>query len=404
MSEGGIFLYAGPAVSVMVAAAFLMAWLHERTRKYVLVFAVAFFVYALAALSQLLMVPSDIGQNTMVSAILYTFAILCLVEGVLARFGKDLSGPVMYGLAGLIIVLMYYFFYVDRNLVARIYVHHFGYGLMFLLAAARIGTGRGRSLMDRVVFWVFVLFGLQFFVRTVLTVAGSEQIQTIDAMRQAGASREAIAVQFRTSPFWQVLNFSLLVSGFLMALVLLAAVALDVIEDLRREGAIDPLTGLSNRRGFERRAAALMADPGSQPVSMIYCDVDHFKRINDAHGHAAGDLVLKALGRILADETGPQDVVARLGGEEFVALLARCNRVGAARFAERVRAEVEMARLPSLPPYMTVTASFGIAERQDEEDLHTLMFRADQLVYAAKAAGRNCIVLDSQAPDLASGD
>lgn len=410
MSDGRLYLFTGPAVSIIVSIVFLLAWLQQRERRYVLFFAVSFFSYALAALSQMLRIPYDVGQNTMVSAIIYTFSILSFVEGILARFGKGGAGPALFVLSAAILALIYYYFYFDRNLVARIYIQNFGYGLMFLVAAAQIGVVRSRPFVDQLVFWFFVIFGLHFFVRTVLTMSASSQIYQLDALRDSGADPELLATYFRQSPFWQVLNFSILVSSFLIAIILLAAVALDVIEDLKREGSIDTLTGLANRRGFDRRAAQLFADRSFHPLSVVYCDIDHFKLINDAYGHAAGDRVLQAFATLIAGETGPQDIAARFGGEEFVVLLTRSNKVGASRFAERVRADMEFARFTALPPHVGVTASFGVAERQPDEDLLAVLQRADGMVYAAKKAGRNRLMVDddevnpSAFPQLKRGD
>lgn len=394
MSDGRLYLFAGPAVALIVAAIFLLVWMQDRERRYVLYFASAFCAYSLAALVQILGIPSDGGQNAMVSAIIYTFAILTLVEGVLVRFGKNGSGPLLLFLAVAIVALVYYFFYFDRNLVARIYVQNFGYGLMFVLASLQIWPRQPRRRIDHVLFWVFLLFGLHFFLRTILTMSMSGELFELDRMRQEGADSAALIALFKRSPFWQVLNFSLLVSAFLVALALLASIAVDAIEELKREGRIDPLTGLCNRRGFTERAEEMLADPAAFPVTIVYCDIDRFKEINDTFGHAAGDRVIATFGAIIAREVPAEDVAARLGGEEFAVLMARTNRVGAARWTERVRSELEFGRLTVLPPHATVTASFGIAERRAGEDLDSLTARADDLVYVAKQAGRNRVRMD----------
>jgi len=394
MSEGRLYIFTGPTVSLIVAIVFLLVWLYQKERRHVLYFAAAFVAYAAAALSQILQIPPDIGQNTMVSAIIYTFSIFCLVEGVLARFEKSGAGPLLFSVAGCILLLLYYFFYFDRNLVARIYVQNFGYGLIFLVAAAQIGVIRRRPWREQVLFWTIVLFGLHFFVRTILTMRVSSRIYELDQMRQAGADTQALAAAFRESPFWQVLNFTMLVSAFAVAIILLATIALDVIEDLKRQGAVDPLTGLANRRGFDQLAAERMADRSLAPFCVVYCDLDHFKSINDTYGHLAGDRVLQAFGKLLAAEVGHHDVAARLGGEEFVVLLARSNKAGASLFAERVRAEMDITRFTALPLHVNVTASFGVAEGRPEEDMLELLQRADAMVYAAKAAGRNCVIVE----------
>ncbi|MFS8035639.1 GGDEF domain-containing protein [Xanthobacter sp. AM11] len=389
-----LYLFTGPAVSLIVGLVCLTVWFNDHRRRYLLFFAAAFIAYALAALSQMLSLPPDTGANTMVSAIIYTFAVLCTVEGLLTRFDKGGASPVLIALAGLVVVCIYYFFYFDRNLVARIYVQNFGYGIMFLIATAQVFAVERRRWVDALLFWIFALFGLHFFLRTLVTMSMSADIQRIDQMVKDGAGRAELGAVFEGSPFWQILNFSLLVSVILMALALIAVVTMDIIEDLKREGRADPLTGLSNRRGFDVQAAALFADSSAHPLSVVFCDIDRFKSINDTYGHSVGDRVLAAVGGIVAAELGPKDVAARLGGEEFVLLLANTNRSGAAMVAERLRSELELGHFPALPQHAVVTASFGVAERMAGEELLVLLHRADQMVYVAKRAGRNRIEVD----------
>lgn len=397
MSEGGIYLYTGPAFALIVAATFFGAWLYQRQRGYVLLFALAFLAFALGSLSQMLLIPRDYGSNTMISSILYTFAILCLVEGVMLRRGVQGVDVVLVGLAGGIIVLLYYFYYVDRDLVTRIYIGNFGYGLMVVYASLRLVRLSNRKIMDRVILVILLLFGLHFFPRTLLTMGASDAIR--DYVRNwPEGDMQGLSMKFRTSPFWQVLNFSLLISAFLMAMTLLAAVAMDVIEDISREGGIDALTGLANRRGFHRRARSIRPTGPFAPISVVYCDIDRFKTINDTYGHPVGDRVLQKFARLVEQEVRGDDVVARFGGEEFVMLLMRANRAGAAGLAERLRAETELTNFPGLPPGATVTASFGIAEWRPDEELTEAMYRADRMVYVAKRAGRNRVAADETRP------
>ncbi|MFG1361414.1 GGDEF domain-containing protein [Xanthobacter pseudotagetidis] len=396
MSEGGIYLFAGPAFALIVAATFFGAWLYQRQRGYVLLFAITFLTFALGSLSQMLRIPYDYGSNTMVSAILYTFAILCLVEGIMLRRGVQGVDVVLVGVAGTITALLYYFYYIDRDLVARIYIGNFGYGLMVVYAAVRLVRLSNQKVIDRVILILLFLFGLHFFPRTLMTVRDGEFIR--EYARNLANDPQALRVAFRTSPFWQVLNFSLLISAFLMALTLLAAVAMDVIEDLSREGGVDALTGLANRRGFHRQAKTIRPDGPLAPVSVVYCDIDRFKTINDTYGHPVGDRVLQTFARLVEKEVRADDVVARFGGEEFVMLLMRANRSGATGLAERLRAETELTHFPGLPHGATVTASFGVAEWRRDEDLTEAMHRADRMVYVAKRAGRNRVVVDEGGP------
>jgi diguanylate cyclase (GGDEF)-like protein len=129
-------------------------------------------------------------------------------------------------------------------------------------------------------------------------------------------------------------------------------------------------------------------------MSLVLLDVDHFKHINDQRGHATGDRVLEAVGRLIGTTMRRYDICARWGGEEFVALLPGIDRAEAAAVAERLRAAVaalwiEDGRGAAVP----VTASFGVSTRLVGESFDAFLDRADKAMYAAKAAGRNCVRL-----------
>lgn len=392
MRDGGIYLYTGPVVSVIIFAAFFLGWAFQPQRRYVLYFALAYLSYAVAAFSQMLQIPGGIGRNTMITAIVYTFSVLCFIEGLNARFNVRRNDGLFLGLSAVILTLVYYFYYVHQSVTVRLYVQNFGYGLMFLCAVARIGFGGKRRLIDLLILGVFLLLGLHFFPRTIVTVIASGDLDHLQTL----AHHEALRA-FRDSPFWQVLNFSLLLFAIVVALVLLAAIGMEVVDDLIREGRMDPLTGLANRAGFDLRARALIADRSCHPLSVVLCDIDHFKAINDGYGVPAGDKVLQQFAKLLVREVRTHDAVGRFGGEEFVLLLAHMDRQGAARFAERLRIEVEATRFAGLSPEAGLTACFGVAEYRSGEDLLDTLLRADRLVYAAKHGGRNQTRVDAAA-------
>lgn len=159
----------------------------------------------------------------------------------------------------------------------------------------------------------------------------------------------------------------------------------------------DALTGLYNRGGFHERAQALWA--GVAPLALAIVDADHFKRVNDSFGHAIGDAVLRQLAQLLLQACRPDDLVARLGGEEFVLLLNDANTAQAAQVCERVRAQVAGHDWAALHPGLAITVSLGLAERSPADDCAALLERADQALYAAKSQGRNRCV---QAPPRAT--
>ena len=160
--------------------------------------------------------------------------------------------------------------------------------------------------------------------------------------------------------------------------------------------ARDPLTGLLDRRGFmgEARRRLQLADRRDASLALLYIDLDRFKQINDRFGHAAGDAVLHAFARVALAGARDDDVVARIGGEEFIMLLDDTPLASAKRVAERIRTEFRSVAVDGLPLDFAVTLSVGIAGSVRGEDLDEFMARADAALYAAKAAGRDCVRVD----------
>ncbi|MEJ2588858.1 MAG: GGDEF domain-containing protein [Deltaproteobacteria bacterium] len=155
----------------------------------------------------------------------------------------------------------------------------------------------------------------------------------------------------------------------------------------------DPLTELANRRFFQERLSTALASAKRHetPLSLVMADLDHFKRINDTWGHAAGDAVLKGFADILQSACRIEDQAARFGGEEFIVMLSHTDREGAAQYAERVRRELEVQTFPEIE--QRVTASFGVSQLKAEEDAESFIQRADKALYRAKSDGRNRVVM-----------
>ncbi|WP_313919111.1 diguanylate cyclase [Tahibacter sp.] len=167
------------------------------------------------------------------------------------------------------------------------------------------------------------------------------------------------------------------------------------VEALLAEAALtDGLTGLLNRRAMlEMLVQALMASRGQGGFSVVLADIDHFKRINDAHGHGVGDQVLAAAANELEQLQGDNRHAARWGGEEFFLLLPGTGLMEACRRAEELRARIE--RMPTPIRGLRVTVSLGVAEIQAGEALEDCLKRCDQALYRAKDAGRNAVVAAS---------
>lgn len=170
-----------------------------------------------------------------------------------------------------------------------------------------------------------------------------------------------------------------------------AAIALSnarMVERLERQAAEDPMTGLANQRAFHRSCAAELSRTArdGRPLAIVALDLDHFKAINDAHGHPYGDQVLRRTAEALSEAVRPHDTVARMGGEEFALLLPGADAESARAVAERARAAVAALHVPG----RALTCSAGVAVHAGPLGaLERLLAQADRALYRAKAAGRD---------------
>jgi diguanylate cyclase (GGDEF)-like protein len=176
---------------------------------------------------------------------------------------------------------------------------------------------------------------------------------------------------------------------------LLDKVELDAVRQTQALTVRDPLTGTFNRRHLQERlwSEAAYARRHGTPLSLMLLDVDHFKQINDVHGHAAGDDALRLLARALSTLTREEDMLARYGGEEFALVARGIDRQGTLLLAERMRSVIAQQRLPIGQHEVAFTVSIGVAHSETGEDANAQhMFEAaDRALYVAKDAGRNSV-------------
>lgn len=174
-------------------------------------------------------------------------------------------------------------------------------------------------------------------------------------------------------------------------------------EEAQRLAVTDSLTGLFNRRHFHDRVSDALraATRYDEAMALLLIDLDHFKSVNDAHGHPAGDEVLRAVGSCLSHSARAGDLVARIGGEEFAFLLRKCDSAEVLAAAERVQAELRGLRIEvDSGARLTISASIGIALFPRHGESFTEIFAAaDAALYNAKASGRDCIVLLDESSD-----
>ncbi|MBU1565221.1 MAG: GGDEF domain-containing protein [Proteobacteria bacterium] len=166
----------------------------------------------------------------------------------------------------------------------------------------------------------------------------------------------------------------------------------EMVMQLKEMSIHDPLTGLKNRRYFahifhDECARSLRR---REALTLLFLDLDHFKRVNDNHGHHFGDIALQETSRYLEKQCRPYDTIVRWGGEEFIILLRATDESAAINFSERIRLGIQTELNPDLPFSMTI--SIGLAQYQDNDSLEDLADRADKALYHAKQTGRNKVI------------
>jgi diguanylate cyclase (GGDEF)-like protein len=165
--------------------------------------------------------------------------------------------------------------------------------------------------------------------------------------------------------------------------------------ELARQSTLDELTGIFNRRGFAEAANPLahLARRNGYHVAVLMADIDDFKEINDRYGHGQGDDVLKSVSRILASCTRASDIIARHGGEEFVIFFSNIKKNALAGMAEKIRKNVARETKKSLPVTVSIGAAGGVLKKDAEQEMLTLINRADACLYEAKRTGKNRVVI-----------
>ena len=371
----------------IVLAAFAVTlggmWLLDRRRLHLLPLAGGFAGFGAAILVQVLELPPQSAFSSVVSASFYAAGATLLSLGITWRSGRRGIPPPLLLLPVAMVATLAWFSYGDDQLLVRIYVLNFGLGLILLAGAWSARQLTDGSPAERGLFWLLLALALHFFPRTLLT-AGNIGNGISDPR------------SFGLTDFWVMTMYAGAVFGVVLGITLVLVTAADLMAGLQHERDTDALTGTLNRRGLEARARELLEQPAQRPIALIACDIDHFKAINDQFGHHAGDLVLERLGTLLRSNCRASDLVARIGGEEFVVVLPSSTAEEGFELAERLRrlvADAGSGRGPS------VTCSFGVAELHElDEDVWAGLQRADRQLYAAKHAGRNQTVAEAREP------
>ncbi|PBC06848.1 GGDEF domain-containing protein [Mesorhizobium sp. WSM3859] len=387
MDTGLLIALLNPTIALALGAAFLVLWRYQRHRPYLAVLGASYCLSAPGFLLQYFTLPIGMALTKLVSNVCFTIAACCLSSAIIARYGRRVPFVGIGVVTGGGLAAFLWFMFIQPDLTWRVLVMNFGFGALSLLVAAELRTVRDNGPTEKILFALSLLSGLNFIARTLVVVIAHGPFPSYDG--------------FYGSSYWTTALLSHALLSLLTALSLFTAAALDVMRTLKAETHTDPLSGILNRRGFEERATQLLDQcrKAGFPVALVLADLDHFKALNDRHGHEAGDRVIADFAAKLSSATGARGAAGRIGGEEFAVLLPLSD-LGAARlFAEAIRSFYSAGAVDGLPPGTRVTASFGVAARSGSEGLMPLMRRADEALYKAKKNGRDSVRLSYERPE-----
>ncbi|TPM30134.1 GGDEF domain-containing protein [Mesorhizobium sp. B2-3-4] len=269
---------------------------------------------------------------------------------------------------------------LPRQSLTRMMAYQLPYAAMQFVGLGIVWSSRqSRGRLDLILMMVLAASGLQFASKPFIA----------HALGGWGANPQA----YLQSSYALVSQSLGTVFALALALLVLAILVRDVLADVTSKSQVDTLSGLLNRGGFTRHAELAVngATRLAMPVALVIADLDHFKTVNDSFGHASGDRVIEAFAGLLRDAAEGHHVVGRIGGEEFAVILTGANLAAARLFAEGARNAFGALPIDGLPANSRCTSSFGIAELHAGEGFPDLMRRADEALYLAKNAGRDCV-------------
>ncbi|THF65984.1 GGDEF domain-containing protein [Pseudothauera nasutitermitis] len=360
---------------ILLGLALLACWWVLRQQHYLPWLAAGFILPSLALGAQSLMSNDELARWSVTTGILYLGGAWALAHGLAQRHGGSAHPRVALLIGVVTLAVLYRYSVLSDELWIRIYALNTGLALMYLLPArCLLRRAERHDRLERLLRMSYLLSAVYAVLRPVV----------IAIMMPSGE----IAMLSRSGYWLLTLAGALLLSMWFM-LVLLACTTRDVLHTLRQERDRDPLTHLLNRRAFFESAESTLRDPRKAPWALLVCDIDHFKRVNDTWGHAAGDQVLQSVARVLLAQVRHDDLVARFGGEEFMLLLSRADLAQAQAIARRIQLQLAHTRPSAIEG--TVTASFGLTPLASHEDLLHALDRADRLLYQAKRSGRDRI-------------
>ena len=396
MSGADYILAINLMVAGLLATSFVMIATYDRTNAAARWIAASYLLgMAYFGCEALIPVIGESRSSVPVAFGTFLAAMVAFNVGLARNYRVAAPWRLMGALFAVSVVVVYLIQDMPRHSIARMMLYQSPYALMQLVGIGTILVSRTRRPLDLALTGLLAASTLQFLSKPFLALAlggwGANPQTYLD-------SAYAMISQSLGSVF-----------GIAIALLMLAILVSDILAAATQKSETDTLSGLLNRRGFETRAEMAVRDAGRQGISMslVICDIDHFKSVNDSLGHASGDRVIAAFAGFLRSAAANHHAAGRIGGEEFAVVLPGTNLLAARLFAEGARSAFASLCVDGLPQDRRFTASFGVAELAPGEGITDLLIRADAALYEAKNNGRDCVRVSqprmAQAPRQLAG-
>ncbi|MEQ1688461.1 MAG: GGDEF domain-containing protein [Sphingopyxis sp.] len=369
------FFWVVPALFALFAAAFAVVGWHPAGTRSARWAAAGFAIACVGSIvdTQREFLPAGLGAMSLPS---HWATMYCLLNAILVRHDLRLPRAALLVWTVLFVPALVYLLIAPLDYVWRILLMNVSVPLLIMLALPGLWRVK-RQAIDNTLFGLLSAAVITYPIRIALFFS-------LEQGREIGSV-------YGWSQYLVIFYLVIAVLGILTALAIMLACGMDIVAKHHAESCIDSLTEVGNRRAFDRwleRDAAGASHYGA----ILMVDLDRFKNVNDRHGHAAGDEVLKAVAAELRAKLDSVGDVARIGGEEFVVLIHAENAFAAAMLAMTVREAIAAIRWPGPLGALRLTASVGVAMRAQGGDLREVLRRADMAVYQAKAGGRNAAV------------
>lgn len=369
-----LFVLSHPVAVAVIGLACLLLWRSDaQYPKTLLCFGVGYVCYSMGAVSQI-MAPS--GNNVLhagLAGLFYSVAAFCVSRGTVMLAGASFRYVVPVIVMVAFAVYGLYFLVVQNDPVMRLIGFNTAMVLLFTYAAVRARVLASGSLTEKLTYYAFVAF-----------------IISAVPCTWNNVQRELHGTAFDPTTHWFATNVCVYAFSLIFGLMLIITVMHKRVTAERELSETDALTGLNNRRGFAQQAEKLLARATSFAVLVL--DLDYFKRINDAYGHVMGDQVLEQVAQVIEDSLPRGALSARLGGEEFVVLLANSSFEAAEQLAYRIGGRIEAFRFGNSRHELKCTVSTGFGYFLCDTPVKTAVRMVDVLLYRAKRNGRNQVV------------